>query len=111
MRRMKPSCSWRYTHVDENDRIRLQVCSALLTNHRAQLEKALDIPVEIIGNELHAAVIIAVSSAPIPGNHGLVKMTMYLPAWVQYVGQRGVLLFPKLASRLLRSSGLHHQMF
>jgi hypothetical protein len=97
--------------MDENEKIRLRVCSALLTNHRAELEKALDIPEDILGLELHNAVRDNIKNAPIPGDHVLVKLTMYLPAWVQYMGQRAVLLFPRLAFKLLRSSGLHQQMY
>ena len=89
--------------MENSDRARLRVCSALLANNRDALE--------VLGDDLYVAVRSAVGSAPIPGDHLLVKMTAYLPAWVQYIGQRAVLLFPRLASRLLRSSGLHHQMF
>ena len=97
--------------MDENERIRLRVCSALLTRHRAELEKALDIPEDVLGLELHQAVREAIEDAPIPGDHVLVKLTMFLPTWIQYVGQRAILLFPTVASRLLRSSGLHQQMY
>ena len=97
--------------MDNNDRLRLRVCTALLTNSRPQLEWAATLDQQILGNELSASVHEALKHAPIPGNHGLVRLTMYLPAWVQYVGQRMILLFPKLTHRLLRSSGLHHQMF
>jgi hypothetical protein len=97
--------------MDDNEKIRLRVCSALVTRHRAELQKALDYPEEVLGVELHKAIRDAIQNAPVPGEHGLVKLTMYLPAWVQYVGQRGILLFPKVASRLLRSSGLHQQMY
>jgi hypothetical protein len=97
--------------MDEHEKIRLRVCSALLTNHRAELEKALEIPEDILGIELHNAVRDKIKDAPIPGDHALVKLTMYLPAWVQYIGQRAVLLFPRLAFKLLRSSGLHQKMY
>ena len=97
--------------MENEDRIRLRVCSALLTNNRDALERSLKISKEVLGGDLYVAVRSAVGSAPIPGDHLLVKMTAYLPAWIQYIGQRTILLFPRLASRLLRSSGLHHQMF
>ena len=98
-------------NVDKNEKVRLRVCSALLTNHRAELQKALEIPEHVLGLELLNAVRKSVKDAPIPGDHALVKLTMYLPAWVQYIGQRAVLLFPRLAFKLLRSSGLHQQMY
>lgn len=97
--------------MDNSDRVRLRVCSALLANNRDALVSALEISKDVLGDDLYVAVRSAVGSAPIPGDHLLVKMTAYLPAWVQYIGQRAVLLFPRFASRLLRSSGLHHQMF
>jgi hypothetical protein len=97
--------------MDDNEKIRLRVCSALITRHRAELQKALDYPEDVLGEELHQAIRAAIKTAPVPGDHVLVKLTMYLPAWMQYVGQRVILLFPKVASRLLRSSGLHQQMY
>jgi hypothetical protein len=97
--------------MENSERARLRVCSALLANNRDALERSLEIPREVLGDDLYVAVRSAVGNAPIPGDHRLVNLTAYLPAWVQYVGQRAILLFPRLASRLLRSSGLHHQMF
>lgn len=97
--------------MDDRDRIQLRVCSAILTHHRGELLWASSLPEGSIDSELTAQVKTALEIAPVPGQHGLVRLTMYLPAWAQYVGQRVVLLFPKLASRLLRSSGLHHQMY
>ena len=97
--------------MDENERLRLRVCSAILTNSRPQLEWALTINAQVLGHELTEEVAEALRRAPIPGKHGLVRLTMYLPAWAQYLGQRLILLYPKLAQRLLRSSGLHHQMY
>lgn len=97
--------------MDDKDRLQLRVCSAILTNNRRELEWAVAQPRDLVGEELYAEAALALQSAPIPGEHGLVQMTNYLPAWVQYIGQRAVLLFPSIARRLLRSSGLHHQMF
>lgn len=97
--------------ISADDKIRLRVCSAILTMNRRELEWAIVQPRMIIGEDLFSEALKALEKAPIPGEHGLVQMTNYLPAWVQYVGQRAVLLFPSIARRLLRSSGLHHQMF
>jgi hypothetical protein len=97
--------------MDEKDRIQLRVCSAIITHHRAELLWASSLPDGIIGYELDCEVKAALEVAPEPGRHGLIRVTMYLPAWVQYVGQRFILLFPKLSARVLRSSGLHHQMY
>jgi hypothetical protein len=97
--------------MDDATRIQLRVCSAILTNNRRELEWATAQPIAIVGDDLHKEAQAAFASAPIPGNHGLVHLTNYLPAFVQYIGQRAVLLFPRIARRILRSSGLHHQMF
>ena len=97
--------------MDENDRVQLRVCSAIITHHRTELLWALTLPEGTIDSELVCRVKAALEVAPVPGQHGLVRFTMYLPSWVQYVGQRAILMFPKLSARLLRSSGLHHQMY
>jgi hypothetical protein len=97
--------------MDDATRLQLRVCSAILTNNRRELEWAISQPMTIIGEDLYKEAQAAYAVAPIPGNHGLVNLTNYLPAFVQYIGQRAVLLFPRIARRILRSSGLHHQMF
>ncbi len=97
--------------MDEITRVQLRVCSAILTNNRREIEWALSQPMNVVGEDLYKEAQDAYSAAPIPGKHGLVHMTNFLPAWVQYIGQRAVLLFPSIARKLLRSSGLHHQMF
>jgi hypothetical protein len=97
--------------MDDATRIQLRVCSAILTNNRRELEWATSQPIAIVGKDLHKEALATFATAPIPGNHGLVHLTNYLPAFIQYIGQRAVLLFPRIARRILRSSGLHHQMF
>lgn len=97
--------------MDERDRIQLRVCSAILTHHRGELLWAASLPEGTIDDDLAQRVQKVLETAPVPGQHSLVRLTMFLPAWIQYAGQRALLLFPKLASRLLRSSGLHHQMY
>lgn len=97
--------------LSESERIQLRVCSAVLTLNRRELEWAISQPIDVVGEALHTEAQEAYANAPIPGDHGLVNLTNYLPAWIQYIGQRAVLLFPSIARKLLRSSGLHHQMF
>ena len=97
--------------MDERERIQLRVCSAILTRNRQELEWAVSLPDDLIEPDLKNEAKATLAVAPVPGNHGLVKMTMFLPAWIQYVGQRAILLFPRISSRLLRSSGLHHQKY
>ena len=97
--------------MDEITRVQLRVCSAILTNNRSEIEWALSQPTSVVGEDLYKEAQRVYSLAPVPGKHGLVYLTNYLPAWVQYIGQRSVLLFPSIARKLLRSSGLHHRMF
>ena len=97
--------------LDEGERLRLRVCSAILTRNRRELEWAVSQPADKVGIELIDRARDVLAAAPVPGSHSLVNMTNYLPAWIQYAGQRAILLFPRIAHRLLRSSGLHHQMF
>lgn len=97
--------------MDERDRVQLRVCTAIITKHRAELLWASNLPDGSIDRELAHKVDSTLRLAPVPGQHKLVRFTMYLPAWFQYLCQRAILLFPKLSARLLRSSGLHHQMY
>lgn len=97
--------------LTDDERAQLRACSAVLTLNRRELEWAAGQRDGVLGPELLDEVRSALLSAPIPGSSGLVRMTMYLPAWVQFVGQRAVLLFPSLARRILRSTGLHHQTY
>jgi hypothetical protein len=90
---------------------RLRICSAVLTGNRKKLEWARDVLTVDVEPELRRIVNDAVAVAPIPGNNRLIRLAGYLPASIQYVGQRAVLVSPRLARRILRLSGLHHQMF
>ncbi len=97
--------------LSEIDRTRLRACSAIITNNRRELEWAVTLPVETLGQDLMREAEQALAGAPVPGEHGIIRITNYLPSVVQFVGQRSVLLFPRIARKLLRVSGLHHRMF
>ncbi len=96
---------------DEATRVRLRVCSAIITNNHQQLQWAVDQKPEVVGEALFLEAAEKLATAPVPGENRLVNLTRRLPAWVQFVGQRSVLLFPKLTRRILRSSGIHHESF
>lgn len=100
---------WRI--VDDAENIQMRACSAVLTKNFREIKTIIDAEVDQLPEDLSLALLCSLKDAPIPGEHSLVKFTMYLPAWMQYIGQRAILLFPRLAFRLLRSSGLHHQMY
>ena len=96
---------------DEAARVRLRVCSAIITNNRQQLQWAVNQKPEVVGEALFREAYEKLATAPIPGDNRLVNLSRRLPAWAQFVGQRSVLLFPKLARRILRTSGIHHESF
>jgi len=97
--------------LSESERIRLRACGAVLTSNRRELEWASAQSPEVLGDDLTHEIAASLAGAPVPGESRLVRATTLLPAWVQYAGQRAVLLFPRLARRLLRGTGLHNQMF
>lgn len=96
---------------DEVARVRLRVCSAIITNNYQQLQWAINQDPKVVGEDLFREACEKLEIAPIPGDNHLVNLSRRLPAWIQFVGQRSVLLFPKLARRILRSSGIHHESF
>lgn len=97
--------------LSDDERIQLRACSAIITRNRRELEWAITNPIEVLGQDISAEAHHVCGEAPIPGQHVLLRIVNYLPVSVQFVGQRAVLLFPSLSRRLLRSSGIHHQMF
>jgi len=97
--------------LSAGQRRELVLCSAILTRNRRELDRLLadgqTSPDVDLMNEARRIR----DNAPIPGEHPAVRLAQRLPVRIQYFGQRAILLFPKVARRLLRSSGLHHQMF
>jgi hypothetical protein len=92
--------------------LELRAISAIFDLNRSQLERVIADAKKIgLATSLVNAATEALVKAPIPGDHGLVRVTQHLPAWIQYLGQRLILLSPRIAIRLLRTSGLHHQAF
>lgn len=91
--------------------MRLLVSSAILTRNRRELEWAVTQTESVVGHDLLDEARTALNAAPVPGRHLLVNLAGLLPSRLQYVGQRAILLLPKVSRRLLRSSGLHHRMF
>jgi hypothetical protein len=97
--------------ISDDVRAKLCVSSAILTRNRRELERAVVQGEEEIGEQLLAEAVRTYALAPIPGEYRLLMIVSRLPARLQHYGQRAVLLTPRIAHRLLRSSGLHHRMF
>lgn len=89
----------------------LRLCKAVLSRNQRELEWVLSRSTELESHDLVVEARTLLASVPTPGQHALIDTTRLLPSWMQYLGQRAVLLFPRVARRLLMSSGLHHQMF
>jgi len=97
--------------LDASDIIRLRAAIAVLSANRHDLMWASSQTVESVGEELMTEVLSTLEFAAVPGQSRLLRVTVRLPAWMQYMGQRAVLLFPRIARRILRATGLHHQMY
>lgn len=97
--------------LSADERRDLKLCSAILTRNRRELDRLLEDKETSPDVDLMNEARRIRDDAPIPGEHPAVRLAAKLPARIQYIGQRAVLLSPKVARRLLRSSGLHHQMF
>ena len=98
--------------LSEDDRYMLQVCSAIITKHVAQSQALLESPRVIQLSASLRAELSQVATPRAPSRMDvLVRTTYYLPAWIQYVGQRLVLLSPRMAHWLLRKTRLHHRWY
>jgi hypothetical protein len=98
--------------LSEDDRYMLQVCSAIITNNVAQSQALLKSPQAVQLPASLRAELSQVATPRAPSRvDALVRATYYLPAWVQYVGQRVVLLSPRMAHWLLRKTRLHHRWY
>lgn len=97
--------------LSADERRDLKLCSAILTRNRRELDRLFEDEETSPDVDLMNEARRIRNDAPIPGEHLAVRLAEKLPARIQYIGQRAVLLSPKVARRLLRSSGLHHQMF
>jgi hypothetical protein len=53
--------------MDENEKVRLRACSALLTNNRREIETALQHSEEVLGRELKKRLSEQLENAPIQG--------------------------------------------
>jgi len=97
--------------LSDGEQRELLLCSAILIRNRRELDRLLESEEHSIDQDLLDEAKRIRQAAPVPGEHVAVRLAQKLPAGIQYIGQRVVLLFPKVARRLLRSSGLHHQIF
>jgi hypothetical protein len=90
----------------------LNVCSAIITKNQHAAAKLLeDSASHSLPVDLHGELVEVARTRPASSMNYVVRLSYYLPAWVQYVGQRLVLLSPRLGHWLLRKTKLHHRWY
>ena len=90
----------------------LNVCSAIVTNNQQAAAKLLANPAShSLPTDLHDELIEVARTRPASLMKNVVRLSYYLPAWVQYFGQRLVLLSPRFGYWLLRKTKLHHRWY
>jgi len=90
----------------------LNVCSAIITKNQQAAAKLLeDSDSHSLPVDLHGELVEVARTRPASSMNYVVRLSYYLPAWMQYVGQRLVLLSPRLGYWLLRMTRLHHRWY
>lgn len=95
--------------MDERN-ARLLAATALLSGNPTLLRQATDVAVEGLDDEVRTALEEA-TDREVSGPSRLMRIANVLPAPVQFVAQRLVLVSPRLARAILRRTGLHHQLY
>jgi len=94
------------------DAYQLNVCSAIITSNQQAAAKLLVDPAsDALPADLHGELIELARTRPASSMNNVVRLSYYLPAWVQYIGQRLVLLSPRVGYWLLRKTKLHHRWY
>jgi hypothetical protein len=90
----------------------MQVCSVVLTRNHDGAVKLLKHPqIERIPPDLLAELRHTAEVPRITLLSRLVRVSYYLPAWIQFLGQRAVLVSPRLAHWVLRKTRIHHRWY
>lgn len=97
--------------LTESELLEIRLLFALLTHNRQQLKELLPQCAHSADAQLYTAVRKSVDTRTTSRASKLVALSGRLPAWVQFLGQRAVLLSPRIAQALLIRTGLHHQKF
>jgi len=90
----------------------LRVCSAIVTGNQHDAEALATNPASsILPVDLRTELLETVRQSPSAGLSRVVRLSFFLPAWAQYVGQRLILRSPRFGYWLLRKTKLHHRWF
>jgi hypothetical protein len=92
--------------------IEMRVCSALITENINELNRLRNTDgYDGISAELKAEAERLITGHTQTRTPWFIRATYWLPATIQIAGQRAVLLFPRLAHRVLRASKVHQQWY
>lgn len=96
----------------EVDDFVLQVCTAVLTqNHELSVKLAADPAAQLLPDDIRAELCAVAIPHRETWLHRVVRLSYYTPAWVQFLGQRLVLLSPRLGHWVLRKTRIHHRWY
>ena len=99
-------------HLSESKDLELRVCSAILTGNR---DEALRLLAHAGIDEIHPDLLAELrelsADSPQSWLSAVVRVSYFLPAWIQFVGQRAVLASPRLAHWVLRKTRIHHRWY
>ena len=96
---------------DETD-LALRACSVVLTRNREEAIRLLESAnLDRLPNGLLAELRDVANEPSKTWMSSIVHASYFMPAWVQFIGQRAVLVSPRLAYWVLRKTRLHHRWF
>ena len=96
----------------EVDDFVLQVCAAVLTqNHELSVKLAANPAAQLLPDDIRAELCAVAIPHRETWLHRVVRLSYYTPAWVQFLGQRLVLLSPRLGHWVLRKTRIHHRWY
>lgn len=97
---------------DPNPDVMFHACSVVITGNREEAKRLLvSTNVERLPNALLFDLHELAKEPSKTLMLSLVRTSAFFPAWVQFVGQRAVLLFPRISFWVLRKTRLHHRWF
>ena len=98
--------------ASDAENLELRVCSAILTGNRDEAQKLLSHEgIDGIGPDLLVELHKLSVDSPQSWLSSVVSASYFLPAWVQFIGQRAVLASPRLAHWVLRKTRIHHRWY
>ena len=99
-------------HLSDAKDLELRVCSAILTGNREEALKLMShTDIDGIHPDLLAELRALTADSHQSWLSAVVRASYFLPAWVQFIGQRAVLASPRLAHWVLCKTRIHHRLY